>query len=127
MPTYRGYIATDKVNANGDQFTKEALEQLAKQAEGVPVTFNFGHHVIARSGKGSLTEKGVEVTVNINRELPVYDLYLVPGIVFEEGHRENRVLIIEKFMITELSLVQNPADNNLLPIHIVKPDKGETK
>lgn len=124
MITCVGLVATDEPDSNGDCFTKEALEQLAKQAKGLPVTFNFVHeNPLGKVESASVTDKGLVLEMKL-KDIPCVGMYAVPGLIVVESHMEDGIEVIDKLKLTEISLTLTPADKHLSP---VKPIKKEEK
>lgn len=99
-------IATTNMDSQGDQFSPEALQQMADTAVGKPVTWNFETELPAKITAAYL-ENG-QLVVEGESSL---DLFLVPGFTRElDGGR--------KLEITKVGLTHRPADLGLPSIKI---------
>jgi phage head maturation protease len=123
---YKGLIATDQIDANGNCLTKEVLDQMAKQAKGVRVTWNFDPNIVLGHISESVrTDKGVEVEIEVDANpmketldhvISLGALYGVSSMRDVESHMEDGVRVIDKMKLTEIALTPYPADKSLPPV-----------
>ena len=97
---------------NGDQFTKEALEQLSDSAPGVPVTMNFDHtKPIGKVLSSKVTDAGLEITVDLIKE--------IPGFCLCPGYR------VPNYEAVSFGATTTPQDKTLPKFEIMKTNEDE--
>lgn len=103
---FKGVIATTNVDLQGEQFTPEALQQLADTAVGKPIKWNFETEL-----PGKITNAYVEGNQLVAEGELTIDLFLVPGFIRQDdGEGE-----LEMFA---LGLTSDPADPTLPPLKV---------
>jgi hypothetical protein len=104
---FKCVIATTNVDSDGEQFTPEALQQLADTAVGKPLKWNFETDL-----PGQITKAYVENgQLWVEGESPI-DLFLVPGFVRPTPENDG------KFSLFAAGLTHMPVDLSLPSIQI---------
>jgi len=120
----KGVFASDDRRSDGVIFSQNALDEMAKQATGLPVTINFSHgSAIGVVTESSRLENSVEVAMQISNERAIEfvntlmknwsSLNFAPDGYLEDYHIENGCLIIDRMTIAEISLITMPSKINL--------------
>lgn len=92
-------------------FSKKVLEEMAKQAPGALVTFNFNHQLpLGRVEKAEITETDMKLDLNIADETLIEHLRFGPAGIIEESHMEGDIRVIDKFRLTSVGLTFAPPD-----------------
>ena len=105
---FKCVIATTNVDLDGEQFSPEALQQLADTAVGKPLKWNFETDI-----PGKITRAYVEDNqLWVEGESPI-DLFLVPGFVRPAPENNG------KFELFAAGLTTMPADTSLPAITAV--------
>lgn len=103
---FKSVIATTNIDLDGDQFSPEALQQLADTAVGKPLKWNFETKL-----PGEITNAYVENNQLVAEGELTIDLFLVPGFIRpSDGEGE-----LEMFA---LGLTPTPADPTLPPLRV---------
>ena len=113
-------IVNEEPDANGNIFTREALEKLDQQIVGKKVTYNFNPQMVI-GVVDSAYRVGDSVIAEISvMDIPYHDkaLFAVYGGVVDamEDIVETGGKKITKFRANEISLTETPADQNPPPI-----------
>lgn len=116
-----GEIANGHIDAHGDRFTPEALKSMAaqinadlKDGKTIPINFNF----TPGTNLGSISEAKVEdgrllVSAEVPEDFKDFGVGVggYSNTAFGRGPKEERV--IERFALTDVSLVLNPVHPDL--------------
>ena len=105
----------------GEVYSKEALEQMAKAAPGLPVTVNFSGPVVGEIKNARVVEMEGMTLLMTGAEIDsdVLELVMKAGLRFAVGgkvlteHADGNVRVLDKVEIHEVSLVASPAGPSL--------------
>lgn len=103
---FKGAIATTNVDLQGEQFTPEALQQLADTAVGKPLKWNFETELPAKVTKAYVENDRLVIEGEAS-----IDLFLVPGFIRQDDGEGG----LEMFA---LGLTHRPADLTLPPLKV---------
>lgn len=125
---FRAMVATDKVDANGERFSRKALGQIMDTAVGKPLTVEFLHKLEGSfveqaelDDNGQLFATGELGWVDLSGLMAKRDLYLVPGLRINATTDDGSDSI--GFKVIEMGLTTKPADPYLTPIEIYQDKK----
>lgn len=106
-------MVADKVDANGNLYTSEAIKGAIKSFKPCKITYNFNPYM---KPQGEVTKIDLEgnnlmFRANMKIEKPFLEkLAIVPSFKIEASHKEGEINIIDKAIIFEMALTTQPAD-----------------
>jgi len=119
---FRANIATDQIDANGEQYILDGL--CTSLPVNLPVLVDFdiglpvGHADVLEIEPNGAYVRG-ELIANL---LPVNEWpngwWVVPGGITREYHQQGSVVVIDQFQVTCLGLTHRPADKHLTMMEI---------
>ena len=124
MKKYIGRLMNSFTDVNMYRISEELLKDVFERQPQVPVTINFNHNPIGSTKRFFVQDDAILCEFEIDEtKLPPHltYAYIVPGLENVESHEENRVRVIDKGDLNEVSISTLPANQHLKPILL----KGE--
>jgi hypothetical protein len=120
---YEGTIATLVVDQENERFSAETLEQIAEQAAGLPVLWNFEATSLPVGIVDAVSSHHSQVyaVVRCGQPLPIvpHHLYVVPGFVSQECEIVDGVRVFRSITLASFGITNNPVDVTLEPLREV--------
>lgn len=130
-------LATNHVDMMGDQFSENALQELAEQCVGMPIMVGFDHMrpPVGKILKAQVVNGRVEIDAqlkpSLEMEIMAYakeDLpsitYVGPGFAVLESHKDGEVRVIDKLHLVETSMIRQHTDLHVRPVFQISTDEN---
>lgn len=107
-------MVTDKVDSNGNLFTREAIKAAVKDFAGCPLGYEFNPNIppIGKVTKVVVIGNKVEIEAELDKSFNE-KLAIVPSFTIKAMHIEDGVRVIEDAELIDFSLTSQPADDNI--------------
>lgn len=112
---YTASVATNRVDLTGEMFSDECLEQMYRNAKGVPIIWNFNPKQEVGRVEHAVLEDGF-LYVTFDADIDVEGLYAVPGFRKGKGHAEDNVYVYDDLQVMAYGLTNKPTDEHLTPL-----------
>ena len=118
---FRVPIASTQPNADGEQFSADALAQMAEQIKGMPLHVNFDPNlVVGQIAFGEIVGGELHIEGHIANYFRARGgpVYAVPALEYHRTPNADGTYTIDQARIIGMSLTHQPADTHLTPIEV---------
>lgn len=112
---YTGTVATTEEDLYCERFSKECLEDMAKQAKGIPVVFHFDPNERIGEVEHAVVQDGM-LYITFKADEGLDGLYVVPGYRKGKSKWDGESAVYEEVEVLAYSATDKPSDFNLIPL-----------